>query len=314
MRRVLGIASSQLASGTQQADAMGYEIYRLLEEGKKRYHEVILINPAKLYFILGYRSKMPVVMIEDVDITNLSTLIVRKTSGYEEQISLLARTLYHNGCDLIDPVERFNGSPAGKLNDSIRGTIHNIAPATFIAFNRNDAIRIAVRLNKGNFFPLIGKPSRGSRGENVCLLRNLAEANIYIERFFADAKFRHTAIIFQRYISIGNEYRVMMIDGQCIGMVEKIPAQGSIVRNAAQGARFVACEDAGIREFCLQHISRKGILGADVVRDTGGNIYLIESNRAPQWQAFENVTGINVAKMIIERAWQRIMQTQCRIK
>jgi glutathione synthase/RimK-type ligase-like ATP-grasp enzyme len=297
-----------------QNEAMGYEIYRLIEEGRKRYHEVVLINPAKLYFIMGHNNRSPVVMTENVDITNISTLIIRKTSGYEEPISLLAKALYHKGCDLIDPVERFNGAPAGKLNDSLKGTINNTAPATFIAFNRADAFRLVVRLNKSNNFPLIGKPNRGSKGENVSLLRNLTEANLYIDRFFADPKYQQSALLLQSYINIINEYRVIMIDGICIGMVEKIQENGHVIRNAALGSRFVAASDSEVHEFCLRYVSKKGILGADVARDNTGRLYLLESNRSPQWQAFEKATGINVAMHIIERAWHRLLHPDIRVK
>lgn len=314
MRRILGITSSQLADGLQHADAMGYEIFRLLEEGKRRYHEVVLINPARLYFIMGHNQRSPVVMTENVDLTNLSTLIIRKTSGYEEPISLLARTLYHNGCDLIDPVERFSGSPAGKLNDSLKGTMNNTAPATFIAFNRDDALRLAIRLSKGNSFPLIGKPNRGSRGENVSLLKNLTDAHLYIDSFFSDPKYRQSALLLQQYINIKNEYRVIIIDGHCIGMVEKVAEEGQIARNAALGSMFIACNDAEISEFCRQHTSKKGIIGADVARSADGKLYLLESNRAPQWQAFEKATGINVAMHIIERAWHRLLHPDIRVR
>ena len=49
MQKILGITSSQLAEPGVLSDEMGYEIFRLLEEGKKLYHEVILINPANFH-------------------------------------------------------------------------------------------------------------------------------------------------------------------------------------------------------------------------------------------------------------------------
>jgi len=306
MIKILGITSSQLAEPGILSDEMGYEIFRLLEEGKKLYHEVILINPAKLYFMFDRKRRFPPVMTENADLSRLSTLLVRKTNGYEEPISLLARTLYHNGCDLLDPLERFSGSPAGKLMESLKGQMNQISPDTYIAFNRDDALRIAVRLNSGNYFPLIGKPNRGSRGENVCLLKNLAEAILYIDRFFSHEKYARSALLLQSYIEVEKEYRVMVLDGGCLGMVEKIAAAGQIARNAARGGQFIAARDEEVEAFTLRNTSRKGILGADVIRDTDGKLYLLEANRAPQWHSFERVTGINVASCIVERAWQRI--------
>jgi glutathione synthase/RimK-type ligase-like ATP-grasp enzyme len=288
-------------------DEMGYEIYRLLEEGRKLYHEVVLINPAKLVFMFSRSEKIPVAMTENTDVSRLSTLIIRKTNGYEEPISLLAKTLSHNGCDLLDPPERFSGSPAGKLMESLKGFISHFSPDTYIAFNREDALRLAGRLNSESRFPLIGKPNRGSRGENVCLLRNLAEAILYIENFFSHETYSRSALLLQSFISVKKEYRVMVMDGQCLGMVEKKAKEGQIARNASLGGQFIAAQDEEVIDFTLQHVSRKGILGADVIRDISGRLFLLEANRAPQWYAFERATGIDVASCIIQRAWQRIL-------
>jgi glutathione synthase/RimK-type ligase-like ATP-grasp enzyme len=307
MFRVLGITSSQLAGPGFMTDEMGYEIYRLMEEGRKLYHEVVLINPAKLVFIFSRLQRIPVVMAENTELSRLSTLIIRKTNGYEEPISLLTKTLSHNGCDLLDPPERFNGSPAGKLTESLKGFISRFSPDTFIAFNRDDALSLAAKLNFESRFPLIGKPNRGSRGENVCLLRNLTEAVLYIENFFSHEKYSRSALLLQTYLSVSKEYRVILMDGLCLGMVEKKVKEGQVTHNAATGGQFIAVHDEEVIAFTLQHTSHKGILGADVIRDTSGRLFLLEANRAPQWYAFERATGINVASCIIQRAWQRLL-------
>jgi glutathione synthase/RimK-type ligase-like ATP-grasp enzyme len=305
--RVLGITSFQLAGPGFMTDEIGYEIYRLMEEGKKLYHEVLLINPAKLVFFFSHSKRIPVVMTENTDLSKLSTLIIRKTNGYEEPLSLLAKTLIHNGCDLLDPPERFSGSPAGKLMESLKGFIGHFSPDTFIAFNRDDALRLAGILHSENRFPLIGKPNRGCRGENVCLLRNLGEVILYIDNFFSHEMYSRSALLLQSYITVKKEYRVMVLDGRCLGMAEKTVKEGQIARNAAMGGQFVAAHDEEVIEFTLQNISHKGILGADVIRDTSGRLFLLEANRAPQWYAFERATGINVALHIIQRTWQRIL-------
>jgi glutathione synthase/RimK-type ligase-like ATP-grasp enzyme len=288
-------------------DEMGYEIYRLMEEGRKLYHEVVLINPAKLVFIFSRAQKIPLAMTENTDLSRLSTLIIRKTTGFEEPLSLLAKTLNHNGCDLLDPPERFSGSPAGKLMESLKGFIHHFSPDTFIAFNHDDALRLAGKMNSESRFPLIGKPNRGSRGENVCMLRNFPEAVLYIDNFFSDEKYSHSALLLQSYIRVKKEYRLMILDGLCLGMAEKTVKEGQIAHNAALGGQFIAAHDEEVIGFTLQHTSSKGILGADVIRDDSGKLFLLEANRAPQWYSFERATGINVASCIIQRAWQRIL-------
>jgi glutathione synthase/RimK-type ligase-like ATP-grasp enzyme len=307
MHKILGITSSQLAEPGLMTEELGFEIYRLMEEGRKRYHEVILINPATLYFIFKRSNSHPVAMTENADLSELDTLIIRKTIGYEEPLALLARTLISQGCDLLDPPERFSGSPAGKLTESLKGCLRKFSPDTFIAFNRADALRLANKLAAENQFPLIGKPNRGSRGENVCLLQTVTDALLYIDSFFRHEIYSRSALLFQTYVKIEKEYRVMVLDGSCLGMVEKKAREGEIARNAAMGGKFLVTHDQEVIDFTLQHTNSKGIIGVDVLRDATGRLYLLEANRAPQWCSFEKATGINVAACIIEKTWQRAL-------
>lgn len=304
--KILGITSSQLAEAGYVTDEMGYEIYRLLEEGRKRYDEVILINPAKLLFVFDRNRRIPGVLTENTDLSKLSTLIVRKTNGFEEALSLLAKSLYCSGCDILDPVERFSGSPAGKLMETLRGHARRTSPDTFIAFSRYEALRLVNKLNHENRFPLVGKPNRGCRGENVRLLKTLMDAICYVDNFFTHEHYSKSALILQKYIEVEKEYRVMVLHGKSLGMVEKIAGEGQIAHNASAGGQFIPAHDESIIEFTLQNTSRKGILGADVIRDISGRLFLLEANRAPQWHAFEMATGMNVASSIIENAWNHI--------
>src|SRR5262249_40435635 len=63
-----------------------------------------------------------------------------------------------------------------------------------------------------------------------------------------------------------------------------------------------------IIEFTLQHINHDGILGVDVAVNSEGKLRIIETNRAPSWQVFEQATGIDVAKTVIERAIKHLNQ------
>jgi glutathione synthase/RimK-type ligase-like ATP-grasp enzyme len=61
-------------------------------------------------------------------------------------------------------------------------------------------------------------------------------------------------------------------------------------------------------EFTLQHVNHEGILGVDVAMNSEGKLRIIEANRAPSWQIFEQATGINVAEIIINQAVKRLEQ------
>jgi glutathione synthase/RimK-type ligase-like ATP-grasp enzyme len=135
----------------------------------------------------------------------------------------------------------------------------------------------------------------------------MADTALYIEDFFSHEKYSRSALIFQAFVEAEKEFRVMVLDGQCLGMAEKSATGNQVARNASLGNEFIAAFDAKVADFAVQNTSRKGILGADVLLDTRGRLYLLEANRAPQWQAFEKATGINVAACIIQKTWQRVI-------
>lgn len=129
----------------------------------------------------------------------------------------------------------------------------------------------------------------------------------YINSFFA--KLEHEAeepLFLQTYELFVEEYRAILIDGKVLGTVKKIPEIGKIVSNAAQGATFTMVNSPKLIEFLEKNVSEEGILGVDVAIDTTGAFHIIETNRAPMWQTFEEATGINVAQYVIQQTWDRL--------
>jgi glutathione synthase/RimK-type ligase-like ATP-grasp enzyme len=302
--KTLGICSSAINHETTDPENLGYEVRSLYYEAQKLYDMVYLIDPMYVSFTFQNKTGKPGIIYKDIMLNNLSTLIVRSTTGCEKPISLLARTLHYCGCDLVDPLKRFSGLRAGKLFEPLKGFARSIMPETYIAFNPETAKRLILKINSDKKLPMVAKPEKGSKGHNVCLLSNKEEALSYIEEHFT-GKYRDSALLFQEYIDVKDEFRVIIIGGNFIGMVKKLDIAGKISRNAAQGSKFIRVYDEGIVMFILKNINTRGIIGVDVVRDNSGRILILESNRSPQWMAFEKATGINVALKIIEFAYQR---------
>jgi glutathione synthase/RimK-type ligase-like ATP-grasp enzyme len=302
--KTLGICSSAINRETKNPENLGYEIHGLYYEAQKVYDRVYLIDPMYVSFIYQNNTSQPGIIYNNIKLNNLSTLIVRSTTGCEKPISLLARTLHYCGCDLIDPLKRFSGLRAGKLFEPLKGFARSIMPETYIAFNPETAKRLVLKISNDKKLPAVAKPEKGSKGHNVCLISNKKEAFSYIEEHFA-GKYNDSALLFQEYIDVKEEFRVIIIGDKFIGMVKKLDIAGKISRNAAQGGKFIKAFDKDVVMFILKNINTTGIIGVDVVRDRNGRILILESNRSPQWMTFEKATGINVASRIIEFAYQR---------
>ena len=303
--KTLGISSSRIIEGKTSPDNLGYETQSLFNEAQKVYDKVILIDPMHVSYNYLKGAKIPDVTYNNTQLNNLSTLIVRGTSGCEKPISLLARTLYYCGCDIIDPVKRFNGLSAGKMFSHLKGFAKSNMPETSIVFNETTAKMLVEKINRNNGFPIIAKPEKGSKGEKVCLLKNKNDAYEYINDFF-NSKFSDSGLLFQKYIHVKDEFRAFIIGGKLIGLVKKLDIEGKISRNAAQGGVFIKAKDNEVAGFILKNVNTRGIVGVDAVRDEQGRLFILESNRSPQWRSFEQATNINVAERIIEFAYERI--------
>ncbi len=301
---ILGICGANITEENIARGNIGYETDCLMEEGKAYYDEVILIEPLKVIHIFDQQFKIPQVIYGTRNISSLNTCIFRGISGAEESISLLARNLYYCGCDILDPPERFSGAPSGKLFDSLKGFRRKILPETYFAFDRGSAMHIIQQASRGSLFPVVLKPGKGTRGENVILAQNKQEAIVCINQFFNSKSQTNTSLIIQKYIEIDEEFRGIVLGGRCMGLVKKIPAAGTIARNAAQGGQFISATDREISIFIEKNASQKGLVGMDVARDKHGKIHYIESNRSPQWKNFEKATGMNIARAVIEYAYR----------
>ena len=129
----------------------------------------------------------------------------------------------------------------------------------------------------------------------------------YTNQFFEERTDADMPIFFQTYVAFVKEYRIFVIDKKIIGLVVKLKQKGQIVANAAKGATFIPIETPQqvIVEFILDNVS-DGIYGVDVAIDTAGGIHLIEANMSPNWKAFQQATGIDVAAVIIQDTLRKI--------
>lgn len=306
MSKVLGICCARLKYNEKEKyESAHYEIIKLYEEGKKYYDDVLVFHPSEVNYKLIRSQKEPIVSLKGKDITNLSTLIIRRVKLYEKATSILARILDSCGCDLFDPIDRFQGNSPSKLLTTVNRYEKGVGVSSYIAASFEGATQLISEFDNQQF-PVIVKPIDGRGGEGVELLNNLNEAIEYAKKFFEENQERNQPILFQEFVRIKSEYRVIIVDGQSLGVVEKIAQLGTIAANAAQGGNFIATDADDVINLAVNNVSKRGILGVDVVRDFEEKLYILEANRSPQWKAFEEATGINVAQEIIVRASNRL--------
>lgn len=149
-----------------------------------------------------------------------------------------------------------------------------------------------------NSFPVIAKKRISSRGKGIYIFNTKDE----IEMFFN--KNSISDYVFEEYIDIGKDIRIIIIGDEIIGAVERslrIKKRGEyngigvrvlgkynlpeeIKRKSVQVAKMIKCDLCGI----------------DFAIDKKGKEYFVECNISPQFNSAERVLGINIAEKLVD--------------
>lgn len=295
-----------LCTGARHPDELNHEQRGLYDEGLARYDAVRLIDPraVTLSFVRG--DARPGVEHRGEDICALTTLIVRGTGGREAATAVLVRALRMCGCDVFDPLERFAIGKASKLLTTLTRFQSGAGTSTWVSFSRDGATRLLRRLAADGRLPLVLKPASGKKGRGIHRIDAVDDGIRLLDDHFGWQEYTDEPVLLQELVEFRAEYRMLVADGAVLGVVEKRAAPGALAANAAQGGEFVAVDVPHVVRAALPHVSREGILGVDVAVDPRGEVHVIEANRAPDWEAFERATGLNVARLLIARALQRL--------
>ena len=142
---------------------------------------------------------------------------------------------------------------------------------------------------KLDFSPVIVKPNQGSKGKGIRKL----------EKFVFD----ENQVMLQGYLASGNsDTRVLVVDGSAVGALRRTAQEGEWRSNVALGGHGEAVDlDVKAKEVAEKAASVLGLYfaGVDLIFDNG-MYYVIEVNRAPQFRAFSEITGINVAGLLAD--------------
>lgn len=302
--RIFGICTS-----FDDPDDLNFEKRSLYEAAQRVYDEVVLLDSREVVYEFLRGEQKPLVRYRGRDISGLTSLHVRSTKGREASIAILVRALSLCGCDIFDPIDRFFVGYASKLLSTVSRSKTGIGTDTYIAFDKAQALELVAELIRNNQLPLVIKPIAGKRGVGVSLLTNALDVINAVSEHFEVRLDNDFPVFLQKYVNFVAEYRVMMVDGDILGVALKQRAEGKVAANVAQGATLVAVNEPSVNDFVNEYVRESGVLGVDVALDSLGSYHIIESNRAPEWETFQEVTGVDVAGYIVARSADRVMQS-----
>lgn len=141
------------------------------------------------------------------------------------------------------------------------------------------------------------KPLFGSEGRGIARLN---DENI-AQRTFALIAQLGGVIYLQEFVEHeGYDFRLMVIGGQVLGMRRRNPLdwRTNVSRGAIPETLTVTDELAGLAHRAATAIGAP-IAGVDLLPGRDGELYTIEVNAVPGWQALARVTGTDVAALVL---------------
>ena len=168
-------------------------------------------------------------------------------------------------------------------------------PATVVCENSEDALAAFERLGGD----VVVKPIFGSEGRGIL---RVSDPDLAL-RTFRTLERLDAVLYLQRFVEHrGFDIRVLVLDGRVLGGMRRVSDgdfRTNVSREGRGEAHVVTDTEA---EWALRAAAATGarFAGIDILYDRDGNGFVIEVNAVPGWRAFEKVTGMDVARIVIE--------------
>ncbi len=156
-------------------------------------------------------------------------------------------------------------------------------------------------------YPFIMKTLRGSKGVGVMFVeseRSLKALVAVLYKLDEDVE-----LIVQEFIESDGDVRVQVLGNEIIGAMKRVQIKGDFRSNISQGAEgkpFKLTDEQ--KEICIN--AHKSVNGAwtavDFIVNEKGETFVLEVNSSPGTAGFEDATGVNVAKLVIEHFEERV--------
>lgn len=273
-----------------------YSNKRLMEAGEERGHQMRFINMRQCF--MNIDAENPEIHYRGGEILQSVDAVIPRIKP--------SMTFY--GCSLL---RQFQTTGAFCLNDAVsiaksRDKLRSLQllsdqgvpmPTTAYASSPVDTKAI-IKLVGGA--PLVIKLLEGTQGRGVVL----AETNKAAESVINAFKSLNAHILVQEFIreAEGKDIRAFVIDGRVVGSIERQAAAGEFRANLHLGGKAHAVRlTAEERKIAISAAKSMGlkVAGVDVIRSKSGP-KILEINSSPGLEGIEEVTGKDIAGMMIQ--------------
>lgn len=206
--------------------------------------------------------------------------------SHKEEIKEIAHYLGSKGTVILDPAIQEGCFPLDKLFLSQQHYIPFPKSTFYFSLKEKDIAKLT--------YPVIIKSIEGSKGRTVTLAKNQQD----IERHIA----KHSAkCIIQEYIPIESDMRVLVINGEIQGVLERFKQGDNFLTTKPRGIRKSTTIPKSLEKKIKQLVRAKGLFFAGVdIAFHNDTYYCFEVNSSPQVRVFERETKINIAQNFLK--------------
>ena len=273
-----------------------YSTKRLVEEAKKRGHEVKVIKYKNCYISLD--EKHPDIFYKG-----------EKLSGFDAILPRISNSMTKYGCAIVRQFEMQNVWTAAssiaitRARDKLRSqqilTKHGVdTPKTLVSRNTTDIDDLLEQIG----LPVIIKLATGTHGNGVVLADTKKAAKSALQAFYLYNE-DGTNILIQEYIkeSAGTDIRAFVVGSQVVASMKRQSLDDDFRSNLHKGGLGTSVKlTEEEKKLAVKAARAMGlhIAGVDLMRSGRGPVVL-EVNASPGF-GIEKVTGRNVGGKIIE--------------
>lgn len=283
-----------------------YSTKRLVEAGKQRGHEMVVIDHSKCHLIME-KGKPSIIFngekIKDVDViiprigaslTQYGAAVI-KHFDIQGTPSVISSTALIRSRDKLRSLQLLSKSGIG-------------IPKSVFA-RRPKAEDVKALIEEVGSTPVILKLLEGTHGTGVIKADSVSSAKSAMEAFSGIK----VDLIVQEFIeeSAGKDIRVFIADGEIVGAMERSSGGEDFRSNLHKGGSARAIEiDKKTSMVALEAVKlmKLGIAGVDLLVSNRGPL-VIEINSSPGLQGIEKATGVDIASKIIESAEKKYEQS-----
>jgi len=278
-----------------------YSTKRLVEAGRKRDHDVEIINP--FYCDLIIEKKTPEIYSEGKKIENAEAVIPR--IGVSD---IFYGTALVRQFELMKVFTTAGSQALTRSSDRLR-SLQMLSraklglPKTAISNYSDQLIDI---INFVDEAPLIIKLLERKKGLGVVLAETNNAAISVIEAFAGLG----TRVIVQKYIKEANgaDVRAFVVDGKVVGAMKRQAKEGEFRSNRNLGSTAQIIHLSEMEEMAAIKAAKVlglGICGVDMIQSLEGPL-ILKVTASPGLEQIESVTKKDIAKIIIKYAEKNI--------